>query len=234
MKNKNLLDSFNNAVNGIIYTVKNERNMKVHIITAIIVLIASIFFNLSKIEFLIVCFTIAVVIICELFNTAVEGIVDVIVDVYHPKAKIIKDVAAGAVLVSAFISLLVGYFIFFDKFSLRIETGIHKLRQMEMYLTIAALLITIALVFVIKAFFRKGTPFKGGMPSGHAAVAFSITTSISLWTNDAKIAILCLVISLLVVQSRLEAKIHSLFELSAGAALGVLVTLLMFQIFKAG
>ena len=62
--------------------------------------------------------TIALVIICELFNTAVEGIVDVIVDVYHPKAKIIKDVAAGAVLVSAFVSMLVGYFIFFDKLSL--------------------------------------------------------------------------------------------------------------------
>ena len=79
---------------------------------------------------------------------------------------------------------------------------------------------------------KKGTPFKGGMPSGHAAVAFSITTAISLWTDNARIAVLCLIISLLVVQSRLQAKIHSLFELSAGAVLGFLVTALMFQIFN--
>ena len=72
--------------------------MKFHIISAIIVLIAVLFFNLSRIEFLIVYLAIALVFICELFNTAIEGVVDVIVDVYHPKAKIIKDVAAGAVL----------------------------------------------------------------------------------------------------------------------------------------
>jgi diacylglycerol kinase (ATP) len=232
MKNKNLLDSFNNAVNGIVYTIKNERNMTFHIISAIVVLIAGFFFNLSRIEFLIVCLAIALVIICELFNTAVEGIVDVIVHVYHPKAKMIKDVAAGAVLVSAFVSMIVGYFIFFDKLSLGIEMGIHKIRQSEMYLTITALLITIILVLVIKAFLKKGTPFKGGMPSGHAAVAFSITTAISLWTDNARISVLCLIISLLVIQSRLQAKIHSLFELSAGSILGFLVTALMFQIFN--
>lgn len=232
MKNKNLLDSFNNAINGIIFTIKNERNMKFHIIVAIIVLISSLFYNLSRLEFLIVCMTIGLVIICELFNTAVEVIVDVIVDVYHPKAKIIKDVAAGAVLVSSFISILVGYFIFFDKLSSGIEMGIQKIRQSQMYLTITALLITIILVLVMKAYFKRGTPLKGGMPSGHAAVAFSITTAISLWTDNAKIAILCLVISLLVVQSRLEAKIHSLFELSIGAAIGFLVTLLLFQVFN--
>lgn len=232
MKNKNLLDSFNNALNGITYTIKSERNMKFHVFTAITVLILSLFCNLSRIEFLVVCITIGIVIICELFNTAVEVIVDVIVDVYHPKAKIIKDVAAGAVLVSAFLAILVGYFVFFDKLSSGIEMGIQKIRQSQMYLTITALLITIILVLLMKAAFRKGTPFKGGMPSGHAAVAFSITTAISLWTDDAKIAILCLVISLLVVQSRFEAKIHSAFELSIGSAVGVLVTLLIFQIFN--
>lgn len=232
MKNRNLLDSFNNAIEGILYAIKNEKNMRFHIVSAVIVLLAGCFFNLTRIEFLIICLTVAMVIICELFNTAVEGIVNVIVDVYHPKAKIIKDVAAGGVLVSSFAAVLVGFFIFFDKLSLGIEMGIHKIRQSNMYLTVTALLITIIMVLAIKAFFKKGTPFKGGMPSGHAAIAFSITTAISLWTYDAKIAFLCLMMSLLVMQSRLQAKIHSLYELAAGAFLGFLVTTLIFQIFN--
>lgn len=118
MKNRNLIDSFGNAINGIIYTIKHERNMRIHIVALLGVFILSVFYRLTKTEFLIVCLTVGLVIVCELFNTAMEVLVDIIVDVYHPKAKIIKDVAAGAVLVAAIISLIVGYFIFFDKIKL--------------------------------------------------------------------------------------------------------------------
>lgn len=231
MKNNNLIDSFNNAVNGLVYTIKNERNMKIHISAAAFILVLSLFYKLTRVEFLIICLTISGVIICELFNTAVEVIVNIIVDVYHPKAKIVKDVAAGAVLVSAFVSLIVGYFIYFDRISTDLETGIIRMRQSPIHITIIALVLTIILVLVLKAQFKKGTPFKGGMPSGHAAISFSATTAIALWTDNVRITILCLFISLLVVQSRLEGKIHTLMELAAGAALGFFVTLLLFQLF---
>lgn len=115
MKNKSLVHSFKNAINGIVYVLKKERNMKFHACAAIIVLALSFLYRLSRTEFMIVCLTVGLVIICELFNTAVEMIMDIIVDVYHPKVKKIKDIAAGAVLVSAIISLIVGYLIFFDK-----------------------------------------------------------------------------------------------------------------------
>lgn len=231
MKNRNIVQSFNNAINGIIYTIRTERNMKFHIFAAVAILLLSLFFKLSRIEFLIVCMTISLVIICELFNTAVEVIVDIIVDVYHPKARIVKDVAAGAVLLSAFLSLIVAYFIFFDRVSNEIETGMNRIKQSPMHITIIALIITLVLVLVVKAFFKKGTPFHGGMPSGHAAVGFSITTAILLWTGNVKIAALCLVVSLLMIQSRHEAKIHTFWELAAGAVLGFFVTLLLFQMF---
>ena len=231
MKNKNLMKSFDNAVNGIIYTLRSEHNMKIHVAAAVIILVLSLVYKLTKEEFLIICLTIGAVIICELFNTAIEAVVDIIIDEYHPKAKIAKDVAAGAVLISAFISVLVGYAIFYDKVRSSLETGIKIVHQSPMQLTIIALVLTIIVVLVMKAYFKKGTPFHGGMPSGHAAISFSVTTAIALWLENAGVTILCLLLSLLVIQSRHEGKIHSLFELFAGTAIGFLVTLLLFQVF---
>jgi diacylglycerol kinase (ATP) len=99
-----------------------------------------------------------------------------------------------------------------------------------MHITVIALLLTLAVVVLLKAFFGKGTPFSGGMPSGHSAIAFSATTAVALYTNNANITILFLIVSLLVVQSRLEGKIHTVIELAAGAIIGFTLTLLLFQL----
>ncbi len=231
MKNRNLIDSFNNALNGIISTVRSERNMKIHLTAAALVLLLSLFYDLTRIEFVIICITIAIVLICELFNTAVEVIIDTVIDVYHPKAKIVKDTAAGAVFISALLSLITAYMIFFDRVSTSLEIGIVRIKQAPMHVSIIAIILTMMAVLLLKSFFRKGTPFSGGMPSGHSAVAFSATTAVALYSNNASITVLFIIVSLLVVQSRLEGKIHTLIELIAGAVLGFSVTLLLFQIF---
>jgi diacylglycerol kinase (ATP) len=231
MKNGKLLNSFNNAINGIIHTARSERNMKIHLFAAAVVLFLSMFYNLTRVEFLIICITIAIVIICELFNTAIEIIIDTLTGVYHPKAKVVKDTAAGAVFISAALSVMVGYFIFFDRVSSTVQTGIVRIKQAPMHLTVIAIAITLLAVVLLKTFFKKGTPFSGGMPSGHSAVAFSATTAVALWTNNVDITILFLIVSLLVVQSRLEGKIHTAIELIAGAVIGFSVTLLLFQVF---
>ncbi len=231
MKNKNLIDSFNNAINGIISSIKSERNMKIHITAAAVILLLSLFYDLTRTELLLVSLTIVLVLICELFNTAIEVLIDTIIEIYHPKAKIIKDTAAGAVLVSAFFSLIVAYFIFYDRVSTSLEIGIIRIKQAPMHLAIIALIMTMIFVLALKAFTKKGTPLSGGMPSGHSAIAFSITTAIALWTENVNITILVLLVTFLVVQSRLEAKIHSILELLAGAVLGFSLTLLLFRIF---
>jgi diacylglycerol kinase (ATP) len=231
MKNRNLVESFNNAVSGIIYTIKAERNMKIHITVAVMIILLSMFYDLTRIEFLIICLTVSLVIISELFNTAIEVLVDTIIGVYHPKAKLVKDTAAGAVLVASFASLIVAYFIFYDKVSVSLEMGIFRIKQTPMHITIIALIMTMIFVVVLKAFLKKGTPFSGGMPSGHSAIAFSATTAIALWINNVNVTILVFIVAILVVQSRLEGKIHNILELIAGAALGFTVTLLLFQIF---
>jgi len=115
MKNRNLIESFRNAMQGVWYTVSKERNMKIHVTAATLVLLLSIWLGVNRTEFAILCLTIALVICCELINTALEVLVDIIVDVYHPKAKIIKDVAAGAVFTSAFFSMIIGGTILLEK-----------------------------------------------------------------------------------------------------------------------
>ncbi|HHW49696.1 MAG TPA: phosphatase PAP2 family protein [Clostridiaceae bacterium] len=230
MKNRNLVESFNNAIKGIINTIRTERNMKIHITASVLVILLSFLYKLSRTEFLIVLIVAALVLICELFNTAVEKLIDLITDVYHPKVKIVKDIAAGAVMISAGVSLIAGYVIFINRVSSDVEAVIVRVRNSPLHMTVIALIITIIFVVIIKLFLSKGTPLKGGMPSGHSAIAFSITTGIALWTQNARITILCLIISLLLVQSRLEGKIHTVLELITGALLGTLLTLLVFQI----
>lgn len=230
IKNRTLVDSFNNAFNGIFHTIKSESNMRYHIIIAMVVLFYSLFSDLTKIELVVILITISLVIICELFNTALEVLVNVMIKVYHPKAKIIKDVGAGAVLLSAFNAMIVGYFIFFDRVSSGLASVIERIRLYPVNIIGLALVINIISVLVIKTFFKKGTPFRGGMPSGHAAVAFSITTGIAVWIQNVNIVILCLVLCFLVVQSRVEAKIHSVYEVFTGAVLGFLFTLFIFHV----
>jgi cytidine deaminase len=154
MKNRNLKESFYNAVNGILYAIKKERNMKIHIAASVIILILSIFYKLSRIEFLIVCLTVAIVFVSELFNTAVEVLVDIITNLYHPKAKIIKDAAAGAVLFSASISIIIGYFIFYNRVSYDIKMVIMKIGQPLVYIAVIVLT-AIALLALLLLFFKK-------------------------------------------------------------------------------
>ncbi|MDP4180946.1 MAG: diacylglycerol kinase family protein [Bacillota bacterium] len=115
MKNKNILMSFLNAFNGIIIAVKSERNIKIHIVCACLVFILSLHYKISRTEFAIIFLTISLVIVAEFINTAIEAVVDLVTSAYSQKARIAKDVAAGAVWISAFFAVIVGFIIFFDR-----------------------------------------------------------------------------------------------------------------------
>ena len=113
--NHNFIDAWKNAFNGIIYATTTQKNIQKQLIISVIVVIVSLFFNLNRAEFLCFLFTIVLIIFAEMVNTAIETVVDLYVDVYHPKAKIAKDVAAGAVLVSAIAAAIIGLMIFVPK-----------------------------------------------------------------------------------------------------------------------
>jgi diacylglycerol kinase (ATP) len=170
------------------------------------------------------------VIFAELINTAIEAVVDIIVDEYHPRAKAAKDVAAGAVLVTAINAVIVAYVIFFDKFEPTASSIMNRLSSMPTHIVFVGIVITLISILIIKAYFKTGTPLQGGMPSGHSALAFALSTAIWIMTKDIKIFLMALFLSFLVVQSRVEAKIHSVLEVIIGGFVGILIMLLIFQL----
>ena len=112
MGSRKFYESLKLAVEGIGYCIKTQRNMRIHIVFAIIALVAGILLRIDRLEFIMVVMSISIVFICEIINTAVERAVDTATMEYHPIAKIAKDVAAGAVLVAAISSVIVGLLIF--------------------------------------------------------------------------------------------------------------------------
>ena len=117
LKNSNFLDASQNALEGIIYAITTQSNIKKQLIIAVAVMLISLFFDLTRAEFLCLMFTVVLVIIAEMINTAIETVVDLYTDLHHPKAKIAKDVGAGAVVIAAINAIIVAYFLFFEKIS---------------------------------------------------------------------------------------------------------------------
>ncbi|WP_297437353.1 diacylglycerol kinase, partial [uncultured Clostridium sp.] len=112
---KKLLDSFNFAINGIIYALRTQRNMRIHFGISLIVLLSTFFYDIGKLEFIALAISITLVVVAELINTAIESVIDLSTNHYHPLAKIAKDTAAGAVFLTALNAILVGYIVFGDK-----------------------------------------------------------------------------------------------------------------------
>lgn len=232
MKSRSLIESFNYAVSGIIYTLKTERNMRVHFIIAIIVIILSLFFDFTKLELLMLFISIALVLIAEMINTAIERAVDLITEEFHPLARLSKDIAAGGVLIAALNSLVVGYLLFFDRLNPFTNMVLFKIKKSPVYLTFVALVLVVLFTIVLKTKYNrgKGTPFQGGTVSGHAAVSFCIATIIAFIANNMLVSTLSYFMAFLVGESRIEGKIHSLMEVVLGALLGIIVGILVFQI----
>lgn len=113
--NRNFADACKNAVNGIGYSIKSQRNIRIQLVMAIIIIIIGFIAKLNTFECIVLTFAICLVIIAEMINTAIETTVDLYTDKYHPKAKLAKDVGAGAVVISAINALVVAYFLFFDR-----------------------------------------------------------------------------------------------------------------------
>ena len=232
MKVKKILESFNNAITGIIDTVRTERNMKIHLIAAVGILIVSFFFDISKFEFLILAVTITMVIAAELINTAIEAAIDMTTNYYHPLAKVAKNAAAGAVLVTAISAVLVGYVIFWDKLSSFSFDLIRKVKNSEPYTMLIVLVIVCIATIIAKAIFGEGTPLKGGMPSGHSALGFSIATAISLITEQPICILLSFLLAFITAQSRVDSEVHSISEVIVGAIFGIILTLFIFTLFR--
>ncbi len=114
MDSKNLhVVSFKYAFAGLVAALKEEPNLKFHFLAGLIVLVISFLLKISKDDWMIIIFLIGFVIAVELTNTAIEAVVDHVIQSEHSGAKLAKDISAGAVLVAALTAAIVGILIFF-------------------------------------------------------------------------------------------------------------------------
>jgi len=229
-----LIESVNFAFDGIIHVLRTQRNMRIHFLIAVLVLVFALASGVKKLELIVLLLAIAFVLIAEMVNTAVEAAVDVATTSFDPMAKLAKDIAAGAVLIATAVAVAVGYLVFSGQVAMRSSRLLDRLSDAPAQLTLIALVLTTILVIGTKALTGSGTPLRGGLPSGHAAVAFAGWMATTLILEDSGhrflISSLVFIMAMLVAQTRIESGVHSSVEVLYGGLLGSLVTLAVFQL----
>ncbi|MFN3995119.1 MAG: diacylglycerol kinase [bacterium] len=232
---KSILESFSNAVNGIFEAFYQERNMRIHLLLALFVILSTLFVSLSVIEVIIILILVGLVFITELFNTAIEILCDKVENKEDIQIKMVKDISAGAVLISSVLAFVVGIIIFSRKIFSETPVLIQKLSSLPEYIYILvfitvliASMLTKVIVMRIKG---KKTNVQGGLISVHSALAFSTFTFIVIhnW-KDYVSWFMAFILAILVAQSRLEAKIHTFSEIVNGAIFGITLTYLLINL----
>ena len=229
-------ESVNHAVDGIIYAFRTERNLKIHFAISMLVLVLCLAVELERIELLALLISITMVLVAEMFNTAMEAIVNMHTLAHHPLARVAKDVAAGGVLLASLNAVAAAYLVFWEPFKALVwGTSAKSLYQhiAEHYSDGVLVLFALVLIVVMiaKALGQRGSFTRGGMVSGHAAIAFAASTTILVVTRNPIATVLAFAMALLVAQSRVEANIHRWVEVLTGALVGVVTSLLVFTLF---
>jgi diacylglycerol kinase (ATP) len=209
--------------------------MRIHFGIAFVVLVAALIVDVTKLELVALLISITFVLIAEMLNTGIEAAIDIATTSFDPMAKIAKDIAAGAVLIATVNAVIVGYLVFAGKVADRSSNLLDRLREAPAEITLVALVLTVIVVIATKAYTGRGTPLRGGLPSGHAAVAFAGWMAATYVAGSGErfvISSIALIMALLVAQTRVESGVHSALEVTYGALVGALASLVVFQLFS--
>jgi len=108
VRSRNLIESFRFAFAGLGYALRTQRNTRIHLTIAVLVAVLGLWLGLTFTQWAVLALTVGFVLVGEMINTVAEALVDLIAPDYHPLAKVVKDVTAGAVLLTALVSVVVG------------------------------------------------------------------------------------------------------------------------------
>jgi diacylglycerol kinase (ATP) len=231
---KSVLRSFGFAWEGLTFCFSTQRHMRVHFAIMALVLVAAWGLQVTQPELLQLLTAMVLVLMAEMINTAVEYAIDLSTDGYDPRAKVAKDVAAGAVLLAAVYSVAVAVLVFSSNRRLtEIMRSVPAQREWPVasviQLVVIGLLLLSILITYVKRATRRGTLWRGGLISGHTAFGFLIATAIAIVTHDLGVTALALALALLISQSRIQARIHSPLEVLIGGILGIIVAFVLFM-----
>lgn len=144
---KSLLKSFLYAIKGIMYCINNERNMRIHICICVLLSIFSYCYKVTSSEFIAIIICMGFVVSSEMLNTAIETLVNLASPSYHSLAKAAKDIAAGSVMISSIVALIVGVFIFFDIDRLKSAINIILLSPFLIFMFIISIVLSMLFIF---------------------------------------------------------------------------------------
>lgn len=225
---------FRVAISGIVHTFRTQRHMRVHLYVTLITILLAMVLKLPLRQVLVLFFMISSVLVAEMFNSAIEAVVDLVSPNFHPLAKFAKDIAAGAVLIATMMAITAG---------LLIAVGDDTWEHIRVSLTasspglppvmrlIGGLVVVLLIVVIGKGLGKRGQVLRGGLVSGHAAIGFFFAFSVPFLTDEAVVSALAILLACIIAQSRYEAKIHSIFELTLGGLVGTIVALLVFGLY---
>ena len=204
-----LLESFNFAFEGVIHVLRTQRNMRIHFGIAAAVLIAAVALGVGRIELIALMIAISFVLIAEMINSALEAGIDVATTSFDPLAKLAKDIAAGAVLIATVNAVAVGYLVFSDQvFNRELARDRAAARRAVRADADRARADASSSCSRRRRYTGRGTPLRGGLPSGHAAVAFGGWMAVTQVVGDSPhwflVSSLTLLMAMLVAQTRLE------------------------------
>lgn len=230
-KNKSLVNAMRYALNGIIHAFKTERNLRIDYIIGTLVLLCSLFFDFSKTEMICLILTIGFVIFSEMINTTVEYIVDLITDEYNENAKAAKDIAAGGVLISGGISVIVAYFLFVDKLSKASTSMLTSILSSRAHLLVTVLFAAVLLTVVIKGIVcKKRENYVEAFPSTRVTVSFALAIYLYIITKSFLVGGIALVLALIISSLKKEKDNVSYLHLIFSALLGILIVLTIYHI----
>jgi diacylglycerol kinase (ATP) len=223
---KNQWDSFRYAIEGIVHVFRTQKHMRAHFLIVALVLLLGMSCRFSTIEMAELLLVMSSVLVAEMINTAVETTVDMITQSYHPLAKLAKDIAAGAVLMTAIVAAVVGAILFIGNIKMHpLHIILRDPDPIKLWLPITIGILLLVIVMIAKVMGGKGSILSGGVVSGHATFAFMIAVIISYRVGlDPVATVLALLLAVLVAQARVEGKVHTLKEVVIGGLLGICFT----------
>lgn len=211
-------------MDGLVYVLHRHRHMRYHFLLGAVVLLISAVLRVTRVELLLLCFAIALLIVSELINTALEAVVDLITPEYHPLAKIAKDVGGAVVLVASVTAALTVLGVFVT------AEGLETAAQMQvrppahpLHLALVGIACVVVAVVLAKLWSGHWNLTRGGLVSAHSATAFFCFITAVYVSDNLLVWGLAFVLAVLVAQSRVEAGIHNLREVLIGAVVALAV-----------
>jgi len=228
---RNLIKPFVTAMSGVVYAFKTQRHMRFHLYAVVLIILLGIYMDLRLREMIVILFMVSFVVVAEMFNSAIEAVVDLAQPQYHPQAKLAKDMAAGGVLITSVTAVSVALLLLlgdarWEEIALHLTSPIRQTALTRTFLL--GLLMLFALIVIFKGLGKRGQVLKGGLVSGHAAFAFFFAFYIVFLSGNMVVSSIAIVLAVMVAQSRWETKVHSLAELGLGAVLGTGLAIILF------